>query len=208
VRSCLLSLRVAAIAVVLASLVGIPTGYLLGTREYRGKRLVLNALASLMAFPSVLVGLFVYVLLSRSGPLGALRLLYTPTAIAIGDFFLALPVIVSLAAMFLAQANPRIRKTALALGASPAKAALLVIAEKRYALLGVVLAAFARAVTEVGSAMIVGGNIANHTRTMTAAITLETSRGNLSIAIALGLILLMVAFLAVLFFRWVSHVRS
>lgn len=207
-RSCLLSLRVAGIAVVLASLVGIPTGYLLGTREYRGKRLVLNALASLMAFPSVLVGLFVYVLLSRSGPLGALRLLYTPTAIAIGDFFLALPVIVSLAAMFLAQANPRIRKTALALGASPAKAALLVIAEKRYALLGVVLAAFARAVTEVGSAMIVGGNIANHTRTMTAAITLETSRGNLSIAIALGLILLMVAFLAVLFFRWVSHVRS
>ena len=204
-ESCLLSLRVASISVAFAAVVGIPAGYLLGTRQYRGKRLTLNILTSLMAFPSVLVGLLVYIALSRSGPVGAFRLLYTPSAIAIGDFILAFPVV---CAIFLGQADPRIRKTALALGASPTRAALLVMAEKRYALMGVVLVAFARAVTEVGSATIVGGNMAGYTRTMTTAITLETGRGNLSLALALGIILVMVAFFANLFFRVLSHVRS
>ena len=207
-ESCLLSLRVASISVTVAAIVGIPAGYLLGTRQYRGKRLTLNILTSLMAFPSVLVGLLVYIALSRSGPLGAFRLLYTPSAIAIGDFILAFPVVCALSAIFLGQADPRIRKTALALGASPTRAALLVMAEKRHALMGVVLVAFARAVTEVGSATIVGGNMAGYTRTMTTAITLETGRGNLSLALALGIILVMVAFFANLFFRVLSHVRS
>lgn len=206
--SCLLSLRVASVAVIFAAILGIPAGYALGTRQYRGKRLTLTLLTSFMAFPSVLVGLLVYMLLSHSGPLGALELLYTPTAIILGDFVLAFPVICALSAMFLGQADPRIRKTALGLGASRARAALLVMAEKRYALLGVVLVAFARAVTEVGSAMIVGGNIAYQTRTMTTAITLETSGGNLSLALALGIILVVVVFFANLFFWFLSHVRS
>jgi len=206
--SLILSLWVASLAVFFAAAAGIPTGYLAGTKRYRGKSLVLNILTSLMALPSVVVGLLVYALVSRSGPLGALRLLYTPWAIAIGDFILAFPVVCALSAIFLGQTDPAIRKTALALGASRLQAALLVFSEKRFALLGIVLAAFARAVTEVGSAMIVGGNIRHYTRTMTTAITFEASRGGLSLALALGLILIVLAFGANFLFRLLANVRS
>jgi tungstate transport system permease protein len=146
-----------------------------------------------MALPTVVVGLLVYILLSRSGAFGFLGILYTPTAIVVGQFILALPIITALTYAAASSVDARVRKTAESLGAGPSQAAWMVLKEARLGIVAAVIAGFGRVIAEVGSAVMVGGNIRGYTRTMTTTIALETSKGNFVLGITLGLILLVVA---------------
>ncbi len=190
----LLSLRVSLTATILASFLGIPLGFLIAVREYWGKRLTIAIVNTLLALPTVVVGLLIYSLISRRGPLGVLGLLFTPWAMIIGQFVLALPIIIALTYSAVQGIDKKVRNTALTLGATDYQAALTVIREARYAVLAAVVTGFGRVIAEVGAAMILGGNIKDSTRVMTTAIALETSKGEFGFALALGLILLLVAF--------------
>lgn len=185
-----LSLAVSLSATVAAAAVGVPLGAWIGL----GKRRTLMALANTsMAIPSVFVGLVLYGLFSRRGPLGPLDLLYTPVGMAIGQALLAVPLVTALTAAALAKADPRVLATALTLGATPGRAYLTVLREHRPAIVAAAAAGFARAVTEVGCAMIVGGNIKDKTRLLTTAIVTESNRGEFATALAMGLVLVVVA---------------
>ena len=184
-----LTLKIAAVATTLACVAGIPTGFALAARPFWGRRAALTVVNTALAFPTVVVGLLLYGLLSHRGPLGGLDLLYTWQAIAIGDVLLAFPVAAALSAAAVQGVDPRIRRTALTLGAGPARAAWAVAREARFALAAVITAAFGQTVAEVGAAMILGGNIRGSTRTLTTAVALYTSQGNFGLAIALGVIL-------------------
>jgi tungstate transport system permease protein len=188
-----LSLRVALVATALACLVGIPVGFLLGTTRFRGRRTALTVLNTMLAFPTVLVGLLVWLLLARSGPLGEAGLLYTWWAIVLAEVLLAAPIAGALTAAAVQGVDPRVRRTALTLGASPFRVHWVVAREARFALFASVVVAFGRVLAEVGAAMIVGGNIRHHTRTLTTAVALATSQGDFALAIALGLVLLALA---------------
>ncbi len=188
-----LTLQVSLGATLLASAAAIPLAVLLVEGRFPGKESVITLVNTLMALPTVVVGLSVFAFLSRQGPLGALELLFTPTAIVIGEFILATPIVVALTIAALRSVDPRVRETALTLGASRSRAALRVILEARYAVVAAILTGFARVVTEVGSALIVGGNIRGYTRTLATAIALETGKGEFAFAIALGLILILLA---------------
>ena len=186
----LLTLKVAAIATVVACVTGIPAGFVLATKPFWGRRAALTVVNTALAFPTVVVGLLLYGLLSRRGPLGSLALLYTWQAIVIGDVLLAFPVAAALSAAAVQGVDPRIRRTAETLGAGPWRAAWTVAREARFALAAVITAAFGQTVAEVGAAMIVGGNIRGSTRTLTTAVALYTSQGEFGLALALGVILL------------------
>jgi len=188
-----LTLKIAACATTLACAAGIPTGFLLAARPFWGRRAALTVVNTALAFPTVAVGLLLYGLLSRHGPLGRLGLLYTWQAIAIGDVLLAFPVAAALSAAAVQGVDPRIRRTALTLGAGRARTAWTVAREARFALAAVITAAFGQTVAEVGSAMIVGGNIRGSTRTLTTAVALYTAQGDFGLAVALGVILLALA---------------
>ena len=188
-----LSLRVAVVATVLACLVGIPAGFLLGTTRFRGRRTALTVLNTMLAFPTVLVGLLVWLLLARGGPLGGAGLLYTWWAIVLAEVLLAAPIAGALTAAAVQGVDPRVRRTAMTLGASPLRVHWAVAREARFALFAAVVVAFGRILAEVGAAMIVGGNIRHHTRTLTTAVALATSQGDFALAIALGLVLLALA---------------
>jgi tungstate transport system permease protein len=204
------SLAISISAIAAAGLVGVPLGYSLAhpygeVRRRKGKRAVEILFYSLMAFPTVLMGLVLYTIFSRSGPLGALNLLFTPQIMATGQFFIALPVVVVFSASAVKAVDVRVAETAFALGAGKLKVALTVLVEARSAVGAALAAGFGRAVTEVGCAMIVGGNIRGATRIMSTAIVLETSKGNLDKAIALGFVLLVVAFPVVVVFQILSQ---
>ncbi|MCK5119548.1 MAG: ABC transporter permease [Candidatus Latescibacteria bacterium] len=188
------SLRVSATAIAMACVFGIPFGLFLGIREFFGKSLVVTGLNTLMALPTVTVGLVVYALLSRRGALGVLGLLYTPKAMVIGQVILAFPIIAALCLSATQAVDPRARRTALALGAGPAQVSWTIMREARFGILASVMAGFGRVVSEVGCAMMLGGNIRGMTRTMTTAIALETGRGKFGLGIALGIVLLLIAF--------------
>lgn len=188
-----LSVKVSLIACLLASLLGIPLGALLAIKNFRGKKVILTLLNTLMAIPTVLVGLFVYSMLSRHGPAGILELLYTPYAIACADFILAFPMVTALSCAGISKSGVDALKAAETLGAGPVRSLLVALRESGYSVLCAVLAAFGRVVGEVGAALIVGGNIKGFTRTLTTAITLRTSQGDFGVAVALGLVLLAVA---------------
>ncbi len=188
------SLRVSATAIALACVFGIPFGLFLGIRSFFGKSLVVTVLNTLMALPTVTVGLVVYALLSRRGALGVLGLLYTPKAMVIGEVILAFPIIAALSLSATQAVDPRARRTALALGASPVQASWTIMREARFGILASVMAGFGRVVAEVGCAMMLGGNIRGTTRTMTTAIALETGKGKFGLGIALGIVLLLIAF--------------
>ena len=188
-----LSLRVALLATAVACALGIPVGLWLGTTAFRGRRGLLLAVNTLLAVPTVVVGLAIYLLLSRHGPLGGLGLLFTWPAIVVAEVVLAFPIAAALSAAALQAADPRIHRTALTLGAGPVRAACAVAREARLALGAAVVVAFGRVLSEVGAAMIVGGNIRHQTRTLTTAVALATSQGNFALAIALGLVLLALA---------------
>jgi tungstate transport system permease protein len=188
------SLRVSSTAIALACVFGIPFGLFLGIRDFFGKSLVVTGLNTLMALPTVTVGLVVYALLSRRGALGVLGLLYTPKAMVIGQVILAFPIIAALSLSATQAVDPRARRTALALGASPAQVSWTIMREARFGILASVMAGFGRIIAEVGCAMMLGGNIRGTTRTMTTAIALETGRGKFALGIALGIVLLLIAF--------------
>ncbi len=196
------SLKVSGIAAFLAAVCGIPLGTLLALKQFRGKQGILLVLNTLMALPTVVVGLFFYALLSRRGPLGDMGLLFTPEGIVIGLFVLSLPIVVNLTLAAIQGMDPRLFLTCKLLGAGPAQQAWMIMREARFAVTAAVVIAFGRVISEVGIAMMLGGNIKGFTRTMTTAIALETSKGEFELGLALGLLLLTVAFIvnALLFF--------
>jgi tungstate transport system permease protein len=185
-----LSLRVALLATLVAGLIGIPFGVWLGCTVFAGRRALLLVINTALALPTVVVGLAIYLLLSRHGPLGSLGLLFTWQAVVIAEIVLALPITMALAAAAAQSLDPRVLRTALTLGAGPLRATWTVAREARVALFAAVAVAFGRVLSEVGAALIVGGNIRHETRTLTTAITLATSQGGFALAVALGLVLL------------------
>ena len=185
-----LSLRVTLTAVLIACAVGLPLGAALALARFPGRGAVIVVFNALMGLPPVVAGLLVYLVLSRSGPLGSLALLFTPTAMIAAQTVLILPIVVSLTRSVVEDLWAEYREQLLSLGAGRLRAVPTLLWDGRVSLLTGVLAGFGRASAEVGAVLIVGGNIAGHTRTMTTAITLETNRGNLGLAVALGIILL------------------
>lgn len=186
------SLKTSGLAALIASAVAVPAGLFLAGRDFRGKKLVLLVIQTWMAAPTVVIGLLFYSLLSRSGPFGRLGLLYTQAAMTVGQVFLILPLIVGFSYTALRQVDKRARPTALTLGASRRQAGWIVLREAKYALLIAVLAGFARAISEVGIAMMLGGNIRNATRNITTSIALETAKGEFRNGVVLGAILLVI----------------
>jgi len=189
----LLTLKIAVVATVVACGIGLPLGYLLATRRFWGRRAALTAVNTALAFPTVVVGLLVYGLLSRRGPLGGLGWLYTWQAIVIGDVLLALPIAAALSAAAVQGVDPRVRRTAQTLGAGRWLTAWTVAREARFALVAVITVAFGQVVAEIGAAMMLGGNIRGSTRTLTTAVALSTSQGDFGLAVALGLLLIAIA---------------
>jgi len=189
----LLTLKVAVVATTVACGIGLPLGYLLATRRFWGRRAALTAVNTALAFPTVVVGLLLYGLLSRRGPLGGLGWLYTWQAIVIGDVLLALPIAAALSAAAVQGVDPRVRRTAETLGAGRWLTAWTVAREARFALAAVITAAFGQVVAEIGAAMMLGGNIRGSTRTLTTAVALYTSQGDFGLAVALGLLLIAIA---------------
>jgi tungstate transport system permease protein len=188
-----LSLRVALVATLLACLVGVPVGFAVGTTRFWGRRAALTVLNTMLAFPTVVIGLLVWGLLARAGPLGGLGLLYTWWAIVLAEVILAAPIAAALTAAAVQGVDPRVRRTALTLGAGPVRALWTVAREARFALGGAVVLSFGRVLAEVGAAMIVGGNIRFQTRTLTTAVALATSQGDFALAAALSLVLIALA---------------
>jgi tungstate transport system permease protein len=185
------SLSVSALATVLASGIGLIAGAYLGVTRWPGRTLVLALLNTLLALPSVVVGLSIYLLLSRSGPLGFLGWLFSMPAMVLAQTVLVLPLVAALTRQIVEDADRSHGEQLRSLGAGAAWRCLLLAWDERFALLMVVITAFGRAIAEVGAVMLVGGNIASHTRVITTAIALETSKGDLPLALALGLVLLL-----------------
>lgn len=188
-----ISLRVALISLVLATPLAVALGFGLATFNFPGRRAAVVTLQSLLSFPTVMVGLILYMLLTRRGPLGSLHLLFTQEAMIIGQALLCFPVLAAYTLAAVQGADPRLRETAIGLGAGPWRTALTTLLEVRFTVLAGVLNGFGRAISEVGSAMMVGGNIEGVTRNMTTAIALETSKGEFAQGIALGFVLLVLA---------------
>lgn len=190
-----LSLAVSGTATLAGGLLGSLAGLGLGLWDFPGRRLLLRLVRTLMGMPPVVAGVLVYLALSRSGPLGVLGLLFTPTAMVVAQTLLVFPIVTGMVAAVVALIDARARQTALAAGATRTQATFTVAWEAWPGMVAAVVAGFGRAVGEVGAVMLVGGNIEGRTRVMTGAIFLETRQGNFSIAILLGFILLAVAFL-------------
>jgi len=189
------SLATSGIAVAIASVLAIPAGIVIALTPFAVKEALRHGLNALMALPTVVVGLVLYGILSRQGPLGSTNLLFTPWAIVIGQTLLVIPLLLNLIWTAVQTADPRITFTCRTLGASRSQQAIIVFHECRLAVVAATILAFGRAIGEVGVAMMLGGNIAGYTRTMTTAIALETSKGEFTLGLALGLVLLMVALL-------------
>jgi len=187
------SLAIAATSCSLATLICLPLGSLIQFNRFTGKRLLINVVQTLYSVPTVAIGLFVFVFLSRAGPLGELGIMFTPMAIVIGQVLLVTPIILGLTISALSGVDKAVSETAVSLGANRFQAMTLTIREARYAILTALIMGFGRAISEVGLSLMVGGNIKGFTRTITTAISLETSKGDLELAIALGLILVFLA---------------
>lgn len=186
----LLSFKVSGIAIIIASLAGVPAGAVMGLSNFPFKGAVISITNTLMGLPPVVAGLFLYLLLSRSGPIGFMGLLYTPTAMITAQSVLAFPIVASLSHSAVVTVSPLVRQASLTLGATPFQAAVNIVKEARHGILSAIIAAFGRVMAEVGAILIVGGNIAGYTRVMTTTIALETDKGNFEFALALGIILL------------------
>ena len=184
-----LSLEVSLAAVVIATIVGLPVGAVIGVARFPGRQTMIAVLNGLMGLPPVVVGLLVYLLLSRAGPLGSFGLLFTPAAMIIAQSVLVTPIIAALSRQVIEDAWREYEEQLRSLGASPAVSAVTLIWDTRFSMVTIVLAGFGRAAAEVGAVIIVGGNIDGVTRVMTTAIALETSKGDLPLALGLGIIL-------------------
>jgi tungstate transport system permease protein len=195
VQIVLLSLKVTLSAVMIAAVIGLPCGAALALARFPGRTIVVILFNALMGLPPVVAGLVVYLLLSRSGPLGALGLLFTPPAMIVAQALLVLPIVISLTRQVVEDLWAEYGTQLRSLGSSTWRAIPTVLFDARFSLLTALLAGFGRASAEVGAVIIVGGNIAGHTRVMTTAIALETSRGELALALGLGIILLAITLL-------------
>ena len=205
IRITLLSLQVSGLAVFISLLLGIPLGSLLALVRFPGRNLIISLVNTGMGLPPVVVGLFVTLLLWRSGPLGIFELLYTPTAIVIAQVLIAFPIVTGLTVAAIQQLNPRLRLQLLALGASRTQLFLLLLREARLPLLAALMAGFGGVVSEVGAVMMVGGNIKGQTRVLTTATVMETRMGHFEIAIALGFILLSLIFAVNWVLTWIQQ---
>lgn len=187
------SLRISVTSAILASLICVPLASLIHFHQFRGKRFLISLIQTFFSVPTVAVGLFVFVLFSRAGPLGGLGLMFTPTVMVLGQMLLITPVLLGLTISALSGVDRSIIDTARSLGASGSQTALAIIREARFAVMAAVIMGFGRAISEMGIAFMVGGNIRGFTRVITTAISLETSKGDLELSIALGIILISIA---------------
>jgi len=200
-----LSLKVSAAATLLSLIAGIPAGMALALTRFPGRGLLVALVNTGMGLPPVVVGLFVSVFLWRSGPLGFLELLYTPTAIVTAQFVIAAPIVTGLTIAAIQQLNPKLRLQLLGLGASRGQLLWLLMREARLPLLAAVMAGFGGVISEVGASMMVGGNLLGHTRVLTTATVLETGKGNFDVAIALSVILLVLVFGVNYLLTWIQQ---
>jgi tungstate transport system permease protein len=198
----ILSLAVSGGATVLAALTAIPAALFLALKEFRGKRLLVGLVNTAMSVPAVLIGLLVYGLISRRGPLGTLGLLFTPGAMILAQALLAFPLMTALALAALKGIARDSRDLALSLGANRLQLARVVIGQGRFAFLAALIAGFSRVIGETGMTLMVGGNIKGHTRVLTTAISLETMKGNFEIGLALGIVLLLAALTINIVLQW------
>jgi tungstate transport system permease protein len=200
-----LSLRVSAAATLLSLLGGIPVGMILALTRFAGRGLLVALVNTGMGLPPVVVGLFVSILLWRSGPLGFLELLYTPTAIIAAQFVIAAPIVTGLTIAAIQQLNPKLRLQMLGLGASRGQLLWLLMREARLPLLAAVMAGFGGVISEVGASMMVGGNLLGQTSVLTTATVLETGKGDFDVAIALSVILLILVFGVNYLLTWIQQ---
>lgn len=203
-----LSLQVSGLATLISLLIGLPLGTWLALGRFAGRKLAISAMNTGMALPPVVVGLGVSILLWRSGPLGDLRLIYTPIAIVIAQVVIAAPVMTGLTVAALQQIDPRLRLQLLGLGASRWQVIVALWREARLPLLAALMAAFGSVISEVGASMMVGGNIRGQTRVLTTAIVLETGKGEFDAAIALSILLLVVAFWVNAALTWIQQQQA
>jgi tungstate transport system permease protein len=187
------SLAISLVACAIATVLAVPLGSIIHFSSFPGKRFLISTIQTFFSLPTVLVGLLVYLFFSTSGPLGVFRLMFTPEIMIIGQIILVLPLMVGLVISALEGVNPGITETATALGANRTQTGVLLIREARYGVMTSVILGFGRAISEVGLAIMIGGNIAGQTRVLTTAISLETGRGDIELSIALGIILLLIA---------------
>ena len=203
------SLTVSFFSTCIAAIFGIPLSFIIALNSFLGKRFVLTVLNTLLALPTVVIGLLVYSFLSRRGLLGELDLLYTQKAIIIGQVILILPVVMTLTIAAISRIDIRYRKTAMTLGANGVQVMQVILREARYGIVAAIIAAFGRVVAEVGISMMLGGNAKGFTRTMTTAMALEYDKGEFVLAVALGCVLLFLAFfLNVLFHLFQGRTES
>ena len=198
------SLKVSSSSTIIASMVGIPVGFLIAFREFPGKRLLITVLNTLLALPTVVIGLFVYAFISRRGILGVLNLLYTQKAMVIGQVILIVPIITVFTISAISRIDERYRKTAMTLGANALQTAWVIIREARFAIMAAVIASFGRVIAEVGISMMLGGNAKGFTRTMTTAMALEYDKGEFVLGVALGIVLLTISFGLNIFFNYIQ----
>lgn len=196
------SLKVSATSTLIASVAGIPAGFLIASRAFRGKRLVITVLNTLLAVPTVVIGLLVYTFICRKGIFGAFDLLYTQKAIIIGQVILIIPMVTTFTITAINRIDDRYRKTALTLGANVFQTALVIVREARFGIVASVIVAFGRVIAEVGISMMLGGNAKGFTRTMTTAMAMEYDKGEFVFSVALGIVLLMVSFGMNVFFNY------
>jgi tungstate transport system permease protein len=190
-----LSIKVSGIALFIATAAGVSAGAVVGLKNFPGRGFLISILNTFMGLPPVVVGLFVYLILSRSGPLGFMGLLYTPSAMVIAQAILAFPIVASLSHSAIISVDPVIKRASMTLGAGPYQVAATIVREARYGIMSAIIAGFGRVMAEVGAILIVGGNIAGYTRVMTTTIALETDKGNFELALALGIVLLIISLL-------------
>lgn len=198
------TIKMSFLGTILSGIVSIPAGFIIGVSEFKGKRIINTILNTLMAMPTVVVGLLVYSLISRQGPFGSSGILFTPMAIVIGQIILATPLITALIVSAVQSVDKRVRLTALSLGATAFQSSLIIIREARFQVMAAIIAGFGRVIAEVGAAMMLGGNIKGYTRTLTTAIALETSKGEFGFGMALGFILMGMAFVINIAFNYLQ----
>jgi tungstate transport system permease protein len=203
----LFTLKVSFWGTLLSTLFGVPSGFLIAIKDFPGKAMVQTVLNALMALPTVVVGLTVYAFISRQGPLGEWGLLFTPSAVIIGQWILATPLICALTISATKSVDSKVGTTALTLGANVVQESIAILKEARFALFAAIIAGFGRVIAEVGAAMMLGGNIRGYTRTMTTAIALETSKGEFGFGLALGFILMTIALGINFIFTYLQRMR-
>ncbi|MDI9624660.1 MAG: ABC transporter permease [Methanothermobacter sp.] len=189
------TLMISLSSTLLASLIAVPTGAIIHFKEFKGKQVIINIIQTLYSIPTVLVGLLVFLLISKSGPLGSLNLLFTPAGMIIAQAILILPLITGFSITALRGVGDDIVDLARSLGATEYQTLSTLVSEAKYGIIAAIILGFGRAISEVGIAIMIGGNIRGYTRVITSAMSLETSKGNLELSIALGIILLMISLL-------------